>query len=79
MSAGKPFKDARVMALAGDTLITAVTDAQGKFELHGPPGVYRLNVEVPAGLRVSAPAQVSVFDSRGCGTIAVSVQVAKLR
>jgi hypothetical protein len=78
-SAGKPFAGARVIAESGDHVITAVTDADGKFELHGPPGVYRLGVEVPSGKSAVAPARVSLFDSRGCGTIAVSVQVAKLR
>jgi hypothetical protein len=79
MSAGKPYRGARILAEANDRLITAVTDADGKFELHGPPGVYRLRVEVPPAMTASAPATVNLFDSRGCGTIAVAVQVAKLR
>ena len=78
-SSRKPFGGARLIAESGDHVITAVTDADGKFELHGPPGVYRLRVEVPPTMTASAPATVNLFDSRGCGTIAVSVQIAKLR
>ena len=79
MSAGKPYKGARIFLESSGRPITAVSGTDGKFELRGPPGVYRLRVEIPSATTASAPAAVILADSRGCGTITVSVQVAKLR
>ncbi len=78
MSAGKPVPGVRVIAEADGRVLTVISDGNGNFELHGPPGLYHLRIETPRGMSATAPSTVTLFDSRGCGTITVSVQGAKL-
>jgi hypothetical protein len=62
----KPVANVTVVATAGSQRFTTTTDAEGKYEMRVPAGVYTIRPIVPDTVRVYRDRQTHLVAARGC-------------
>ena len=62
----EPVPNLTVAAMVGTQRFTAITNAEGKFEIRVPPGEYTVRPIVPDTMRVYRDRETHVVAARGC-------------